>query len=370
MKQSSIITYIQQLCRLGLGGQVIMPELVRALHELIPSRINCFLYADQQGQLANIYTESPSIAWSLPATRDNQIARCLTCRFYKTSCAGLPDSESFSEPWRLFNQQFLLNIPVSGEEGVLGALQLYRCAIEQPVFNLAEQYQLRLLIPDIAVAVSSNRNQRGPFVENGDPAMLICSRTGQILYLSQQAEDLLFLASHPRVTQDRWQSWRNDQESVDLIAKLCQKLTDSHRPLRGAISGSLQNNWGKFCFHVDWLEPYFTTQEQLIGITLERQVPLALRLLEVIHAICLPPRQKQVCMLLTYGCSNQTIAERLNLSPYTVADYVKTIYERLEVHSRDQLLDKLKTYKDIEPATFNIPDIGRFEGKCLSKRVN
>lgn len=341
MKQSSIIAYIQQLCRLGLGGQVIMPALVRALHDLIPSRINCFLYADQHGQLANIYTESPSTAWSLPATSENQIARCLTCRLYKTTCAGLPDSEFFSEPWRPFNQQFLLNIPVSGPKGVLGALQLYRCAIEQPIFSLAEQYQLKHLIPDIAVAVSSNRNQRGPFVENSDSAMLICSRTGKMLYMSQQSEELLFLASHPWVTQDRWQTWCCDQESADWIAKLCQRLTDSN-PLKGAASGSLQNNWGRFCFDVYWLEPSFSKQEPLIGITLKRQVPLALRLLEAIHAQHLSPRQKQVCMLLTYGCSNQTIAERLNLSPYTVADYVKAIYEKLEVHNRDQLLDKLK----------------------------
>jgi DNA-binding CsgD family transcriptional regulator len=352
MKQSSIIAYIQQLCRLGLGGQVIMPELVRALHELIPSRINCFLYADQQGRLANIYTESPTTTWSLPATSENQIARCLTCRFYKNSCAGLPDSEFFSEPWRPFNHQFLLNIPVARPEGVLGALQLYRCGLEQPVFSLAEQYQLRHLIPDIAVAVSGNRNQRGPFVENDDSARLVCSRAGEMLYMSQRAEELLFLASHPLVTTDRWQTWHCDEESADLVAKLCQRLTNSH-PLERATSGSLQNNWGKFCFDVYWLEPFFSKQEPLIGITLKRQVPLALRLLEAIHAQHLSPRQKQVCMLLTYGCSNQTIAERLNLSPYTIADYVKAIYEKLEVHHRDQLLDKLKTYKSIEATTFN-----------------
>lgn len=348
MKQSSIICYIQQLCRLGLGGQVIMPELLRVLHELIPSRINCFLYADHQGQLANIYTESPPTAWSLPATSEHETTRCLTCRLYKTACAGLPDSEFFARPWRPFNHQFILNIPVSEPEAVLGALQLYRCAIEQPNFNLAEQYQLKLLIPDIAIAVSGHRNQRGPFIEQGDSAILICSRNGKLLHMSQRGEELLFLASHPWVTQDRWQSLRYDQESAEMVAELCKKLTTSN-PLQKTAVSLLQNNWGKFCFHAYWLEHCFTQQEPLIAITLDHQLPLALHLLKAIHAMCLSPRQKQICMLLSYGCSNQMIAERLQLSPYTVADYIKAIYERLDVHTRDELLGKLKAYHRIEP---------------------
>ncbi len=369
MKTSSITAYIQQLCRLGLGGQVIMPELVRVLHELLPSRINCFLYADQQGQLANIYAESSAVFQpGLPSEHEGALVHCLTCQFHKTHCAGLPDKDFFAEALKPFNHHFLLNMPVQGQVGILGAMQLYRCAKEHPSFNLSEQHQLKLLSSDIALGVQSNRNQRGVFAESGDSAMIVCNRAGKVLYMSRLGEDLLFLASHASVSPDRW-SWYSDQEAAGLVSYLCQKLIDSNSSTTAAAGTSdvLQNNWGRFCFHVDWLQPIFSQHEQRIGITLQRQVPLALRLAEAIHAMPLSPRQKQVCQLMSYGCSNQSIADRMKLSAYTIADYVKAIYEKLEVHNRDELLDRLKAYKRIEPTLLKIPAKRSFSTICVSK---
>ncbi len=341
-----------------------MPELIRALQQLIPARIGCFLYTDTQGRFANIYWDSFSIVSPALLSADkNPIACCLACKFHKTHCAGMPDPECLSESLQPFNHHFILNTPIFGQKGVLGVLQLYRCAKVQPAFNSLEQHQLKLLIPDIALGVQSNRNQRGPFDKIGDNAMVICSRTGNVLQISSRAEKLLFLASHPLVTPEIWHV-PDDHQSTLLITMLCHSLLDS-RSLNGELARFcvLQNNWGRFCFHVYGLEPFIPNRELIIGITVERYVPLALRLVKAIHALRLSPRQKQVCMLMTYSCSNQIIAERLKISLYTVADFVKSIYERLDVHNRDELLTKLKAYKHIEPIIIKLPQMDRFQGR-------
>jgi DNA-binding CsgD family transcriptional regulator len=362
MKQPQIISYIHQLCRLGLGGQVIMPELVKALHDLLPSQINCFLYTDKKGQLTNLYSDRPSSFQSgVMSQYKSSLVRCLTCPLHKIHCAGFPEVKLFPAVWKPFNHHFLLNTPIIGSEGVLGSMQLYRCAQQDQAFTLAEQYQLKLLSADIALGVQGNRNQRGSFVENGDRAMVVCDRGGKVLSMSRLAEELLFLASHASVTPDEWQFCSYDQQTAALIGKLCQKLThgNSLRETAKLPPSVLQNNWGKFSIQAFYLEPYNSKRQPLIGISLERQVPLALRLAEAIHAMPLSSRQKQVCQLLTYGCSNQEIAARLQLSPYTIADHVKAIYEKLEVHHREGLLDKLKAYTRIEPVILNVSPIER-----------
>jgi len=52
----------------------------------------------------------------------------------------------------------------------------------------------------------------------------------------------------------------------------------------------------------------------------------------------LSQRERQVLIFLMGGDSTKQVAKRLNLSPHTVGDYVKSIYRQLGVNSRGELL--------------------------------
>lgn len=52
----------------------------------------------------------------------------------------------------------------------------------------------------------------------------------------------------------------------------------------------------------------------------------------------LPPRVRQVLRCLLEGDGDKQIAARLNLSPYTVNQYTKTIFQHFKVNSRPELL--------------------------------
>lgn len=48
--------------------------------------------------------------------------------------------------------------------------------------------------------------------------------------------------------------------------------------------------------------------------------------------------QQQVALLLAQGLSYAQVAERLNLSIYTVHEHVRHIYERIGSHQRESLI--------------------------------
>ena len=55
----------------------------------------------------------------------------------------------------------------------------------------------------------------------------------------------------------------------------------------------------------------------------------------------LTPRQQEIALLVATGCSNGKIAEKFNISEYTVKDHVKMIFRILDVHSRSELCPKM-----------------------------
>jgi len=59
-------------------------------------------------------------------------------------------------------------------------------------------------------------------------------------------------------------------------------------------------------------------------------------------ASSLTGREEEVLGLLAAGLSNRQIAERLGLRPQTVKNHVSRVYEKLDVHSRLELLGSLR----------------------------
>ncbi len=86
-----------------------------------------------------------------------------------------------------------------------------------------------------------------------------------------------------------------------------------------------------------------------IAVTLEPA--RAPELAEVIaDAYGLTARERRVTGLVAQGLPNVAIAGQLYLSPYTVQDHLKAIFEKLEVSSRGQLVAKLFVDHSLSPA--------------------
>lgn len=54
----------------------------------------------------------------------------------------------------------------------------------------------------------------------------------------------------------------------------------------------------------------------------------------------LTPREREILALITEGVSTEQIADKLFISPQTVRNHIKNIYEKLQVHSKAQAVAK------------------------------
>jgi DNA-binding CsgD family transcriptional regulator len=61
----------------------------------------------------------------------------------------------------------------------------------------------------------------------------------------------------------------------------------------------------------------------------------------IVQAYELTPREEEITQLISHGLGTAEIASRLYLSPHTVRDYVKAIFEKVGVSSRGELVAKL-----------------------------
>jgi DNA-binding CsgD family transcriptional regulator len=61
----------------------------------------------------------------------------------------------------------------------------------------------------------------------------------------------------------------------------------------------------------------------------------------LVEAYDLSPREEQITRLIALGAGTSEIARRLHLSPHTVRDHVKAIFQKVAVTSRGELVAKL-----------------------------
>jgi len=142
------VARIRQLSCLGLGGEAVMPEMLRELHGLVPSHSNAFSWADAAGGISNSYAEHPGWADIGPLYFAEFYERrereaIFTFRevmhlrsgrsiwnfdsFLKAERREFLRSAMFNEILRWLNDHHRLSITVREGVSALGALQIRAC---------------------------------------------------------------------------------------------------------------------------------------------------------------------------------------------------------------------------------------------------
>jgi DNA-binding CsgD family transcriptional regulator len=63
----------------------------------------------------------------------------------------------------------------------------------------------------------------------------------------------------------------------------------------------------------------------------------------------LPRREKQVCLMLAEGEAPQIIAKQMGISSNAVIQHVRSIYSRLNINRREELLNALLPTPESRP---------------------
>lgn len=329
-----------------------MPELLRVMHEFIPGALNLFAWADKNYQLSHIYSDSPLPA-SIPAIYMEE--------FYNSKevaalGAGFSDAMRFNRRWRnteRLGRQFFssdmfdglyrplgikhgLQVTIREKGRSWGSLALYRRPGDKP-FTDQDEVKLHSLAPYIAHGLRSSREAKGEMTTSGESGTLIFNSQDTLVQFCPEGRRLLLLAINAV-------SIKSDVPGLfksPVLKKICTNL-------RGILKGEaqpipvirLQNAWGEFVFRAYPLSPN-GEPDGSIAILIERHEPLPLTLMRNMSAVSMTARQREACLLLSLGYSHKEIAQRMHVSKHTATDYVRKIYNKLDVSSHDALIKKL-----------------------------
>lgn len=351
----------RQLSCLGLDREAVIPELLRELHALIPSFSNSFHFADDRGGLANIYFENTDLLRLWPLYQQQILERSerevkgLAFSDGSREQLGVHEfNEVVTEDQEYFHRSDHFNLIVRQvgydsnflrlyfrEKGyVLGGLTVWRSPSTVD-WTAEDKRRLASLESFFIHALTASKAAEAPLVDGGENGLIIANTDGKPVYFSAEGRRLLFLAASPRSISDSVVT--RSAALPPQVAHLCMNLSRIFSD--DAASAPIyrhSNIWGGFTFRAQWLD-HDEPASGLIAITVSHKVPLPIRVMRSVRKLSLSRRQAEVCVLMATGASTDTVAERLGISKHTANQHGRWIYNKLDVHSRTELVSKLLT---------------------------
>jgi DNA-binding CsgD family transcriptional regulator len=352
LKNAAATAHIRQLCSLGLGGEVIMPALCEAMHRVIPSYAANFFWADDNGEIDNMYCEYhlPKVVQLYISEYDKfkgdlpdfaESIRSGRMTHLRAAPEGFFRSETYNQIYRPHGYHHALGgTPREAGRG-LGGMVLFRRP-QDPAFTDDEEREMAHLMRYVAHGLVRRSDHEEIFVDGPRSGLVIMNRAGTVIHVSSGARELLYLATHAKVGPKEMKKSKTYVAVPAVLKQLCQNLIDT---FEGSTAEPPvlhhRNAWGRFTFRAYWLESVGDNVSGLIGVTVKQAEPQALRVMRNMQTLPLSNKQKEVCLLVATGHSNDTVAQRLNISVTTVRDHLRKIYDKFAVHDRKDLIAAL-----------------------------
>ena len=359
MKRSADLARLRSLAAMGLPGEMFIPALLEALHDIIPSDRNLFDWTDSTGQLVRYYFEGPidhainahyfemfhnrRESEVMPSFKEAVTGRSVIHSAEELDRPAFFRSALYNEIWRPQRLHTRTEAIVRGVRGQpLGSLVLYR-GPGQRKFTRAEEVLLARIVPYVSRGLEAPSAELGgmEYVVNRDRRAVLClGAGGDVMHLSPDALKILLL-SHGGVTPER-ASRAPRRDDFPTLTALWQHHADAELLSQPDVALTVENAWGRFVYESRVLFPLNRADDQVVHITIEHQEPKALAVRRVLDTLSITPTQKEVCLLLRTGYSQAEIAKLMAISASTVSDHVKKIYSRLGVHSVHELTNLIQ----------------------------
>lgn len=341
---------------LDLHGPLLVESVLHELHRIIDFDTGGYFYPGADGGL-DAYIE-PSIAREslhtyfdpqLMATEQQVIRR--SAHDFAAAVRGDHGTQVMEELLKVTPAQFMrsdfynlvlrpaelldclsLVLRTPSGQGV-GALKLYRRP-GATRFAPEDVAMLGRLEPWLARTLQPGETDTDDTVLH-DSAVLIVTPGGQLLWTSQQAEQLMALAFGPR--------WYRRSELPPALHLLLQRLQSAQRLLHGGAAAAvpqleLHNASGWFLLRAAQMTAA-SGSGQAVSLHITQRTARVARLLPALRKLGLPQRQHELAYWLVRGLPEDRIAARMGITANTATYHRRQIYTRLGVQSRQELQD-------------------------------
>jgi DNA-binding CsgD family transcriptional regulator len=359
MKPSRAMAALRALCELNLHAEVLVPAVLEALHQLVPSHRNLFDWTDEQGRLVRYFIEGPIDAGIAQLYFDEfhnrreaeVMPRFDSLRRQPPGVRGADEldhaaffsSALYNEIWRPQGFHTRLEAVVRGRNHqLIGSLVLYRAPGEAR-FTAEDERRLAAVLPAIASGLQAGGPARADdrHVPSPEPAeTLLLTLNGQICHASLGAHRLLLMAEGgaSRETLSRPLDALAGRLLPMLLKLLRQQATAqaTGTPLPPP-SITHETPAGQFVASGRLLHAWQGAMEPLAQVTLLRLEPHRVALERALRGLPVSPGQMAVCRQLYRGHTHEQIGSQLGVAPATVVDHVRKVYQALDVRSSLEL---------------------------------
>jgi hypothetical protein len=238
-RKRQALARIQRLCCLGIGSEMLMPDLIRELHGLVPSQVRTFFWFDTDLKITNVYGTFPAPlkvlyfeefcgtrrdveVWGPYAERMTLPGPNLVQRagdLLRVDQRAFLRSDYYNHLLRPVDAYEPLMIPVREAGRTLGALYVHRAATEEP-FDISGLRMLESAVAFIAHCITRATFGEDAFVDSDGRALVLADRDGIVRRASVQARNMLMMALNPRWSPAT--NWLTLHEPVPEIARLCR----------------------------------------------------------------------------------------------------------------------------------------------------
>lgn len=346
---------IRQLCSLGLESRIVVPRLLRLLHDFIPSFANVYFWLAEDGSIVDIYDEYPESYAALPLylseycnTKELEVWNGLA------GAAQFRTAIDMEQLWKVDKRQLLrhdfyedflkqvghfhgLHRSIFVDGKPRGLLQIKRNVGDSP-FENEDIQKLDRIAQHIEFAIKHQGREigqsRGGAIET---VSLIVDARGKIHHYTDKAERMMMLSQSER------QMSRHKQFSYTSLPPALHKLVTRVKKIgRGAnrqpATKTVSNRWGSFTFSAIPLNPHNNIgSKELYLLQIEQHIPLKVRLLDELDSYSLSTRQLEICLHIAAGESYAKIAELMDVMPSTVVTHRKALFSKLGISNRHEI---------------------------------
>lgn len=340
------LAHFRQVCSLKLPLEVLSAAISEALRPILGFSCMMFSMATPEGKTGRVWLDRP-----LPVTIHDDYMRNFTDRPKQALLAGqdvalrqyhgvrvLPDWREFHESafyhaiWKPLGMHAALTMFLRepGRPLALGSFLVYRAPGERS-FSAADIRLYESLLPFMTHAFAS---VQGPchsteWADSGEHGLVLIDGK-DAMHMDEATQGLLYQLSETWVRPHKGES--------ALMRVVAQRLRDifSDRDGKPPVE-FVVNRWGRFSLRANWIG-----QDDLIGISIDKQEPMELHMVRNLRCLPLSPALRPVCLLAASRMGNAEIARELKVSVHTVHDQLAVVYGLTGAADRLALADLLK----------------------------
>lgn len=338
---------IIRLCRSGLAPRALWSEALKRLRRVVPVDAGFFGTADPATLLFTSSVAESALERSRQRFLENEFLQNDVNQFRNLARRHVPVGTlyqaTFHQMERSPRYRDIL-VPLAMGDELRAALRAngacwgFFCLHREqssPNFTRAEAEFVGALVPHLAEAIRA-----GILLGNTAAVAESCEEPGLLLL----AKDLSIAAITPAT--ERWLSevaaddWPSSQElptaiqavAIGLLAVGHDKAVSS-KPVPQVRLRTRSGRW--LVLHASWLSE--SEREPRIAVIVEVARPWEIAPV-IVEAYGLTPREREIAQLVMHGFSTTELSAALRISLNTVQDHLKSIFEKVGVHSRRELV--------------------------------